>query len=298
MNHGQTYSISGSGFGSLSSNAPALWDTVDNQTLYNGLSDGADIPVDPNGFWIRSDSPYSDPVNYSTQNLRTSRSTAQYHVDLKGSLGSKDLGDNSVSKFYATWWIKPSNSIYRGPEGRLASTKIIRVWESGNGDDGRLSWTGNQLTAGFGSVNSWGDWQGVSGQWNRVEIYIDSVAGTIQANTNGNSIHDVDYLQLNGRSLNRIWVLGLDPSIPENLDPNLTIDFDDIYVDTTPARVEVCTGSSWENRGACEVQIRSNWSDSQISFKANQGALPNNQNLYLYVVNTDSTVSPPHSIKF
>ncbi|PLX24503.1 hypothetical protein C0580_04985 [Candidatus Parcubacteria bacterium] len=297
LDHGQTYTIDGFGFDNSFTDTPVLWDTVDNQSFYDGLESGEDIPVADDHFWIRNGTQWSDPLDYYTDDLRNNRSTAQYHLSSKGSLGSRDLGDNEVSEFYATWWINPSHDIYDGPNG-LASTKIIRVWESGNGGGGRLSWTGNQLTAGFGSVNEWSNWGGDIGEWNRVEIYIDSANGVIKAYTNGELIHDVDHMELDGHYLNRIWVLGLDPSIPENLDSDLTVDFDDVYVDTNQARVELCLGSSWDARGMCEIQIKTDWSDSQISFEANQGSFSENEILYLYVIDKDGNASNAYPVSF
>jgi hypothetical protein len=66
---------------------------------------------------------------------------------------------------------------------------------------------------------------------------------------------------------------------------------DDYYVDSSVARVEVCTGSTWATRGDCEIQIPSAWSANAITIKANQGAIPAGAARYLYVVDPDGVAS-------
>lgn len=68
-------------------------------------------------------------------------------------------------------------------------------------------------------------------------------------------------------------------------DTVIDITVDDVYVDNTLARVELCDSPNWSSCSVKEVQIPSAWSSSQISFSFNQGSLP--ASAYLYVV--DST---------
>ncbi|MFH1586798.1 MAG: hypothetical protein ABID38_03005 [Candidatus Diapherotrites archaeon] len=86
-------------------------------------------------------------------------------------------------------------------------------------------------------------------------------------------------------------------------DPNDRVWFDEMYIDNTWARIEICNVSAWaerENAGAiCELQIPSSWSNGSIQFTANQGALPGNQNAYLYVIDEFGEVNENgHSIAF
>ena len=61
-------------------------------------------------------------------------------------------------------------------------------------------------------------------------------------------------------------------------------DYDDMYVSYTRARVMLCSGSTWANRGTCEMQPPTTWSDTSISFRMNQGAFANAATTYLYVI--------------
>jgi len=299
ISHDQVVTISGSNFGNKSQAAPALWDAVDNQPAYSNLNEGQVIPTGTAYPW-EENSRYGSDVMYTTARAQRGFREAHYYFPVKGMLTGHDLGGASVDKFYATWWIKPTHDIITGPGGS-ASTKLIRVWEDGNGDHSRLSWTGDQLTfaPGYGQeiVGSWRNWRGQSNQWNRVEVYVDSTNNIYQTVTNGELIYNpTNWQSVPGHPLNKIWVIGLDASYPGNLDPNMMVDFGEIYVDTTPARVEICTGSSWDSRGHCEIQIPQVWSASNIQVKVNQGTLSNGQIAYLYVVNTSNQVSAPQSI--
>lgn len=65
---------------------------------------------------------------------------------------------------------------------------------------------------------------------------------------------------------------------------NPTFWIDDLYVDNTQARVELCSGSSWANRGNCNIQIPSAWSGTSITVSANTASFTDGQTAYLYVV--------------
>lgn len=68
--------------------------------------------------------------------------------------------------------------------------------------------------------------------------------------------------------------------------------WDDVYLDTTPARIELGNAATY---GACthrEIQIPSAWSDSQVSLTMNTGTFDGGQTAWLYVVNANNVVSP------
>jgi hypothetical protein len=67
--------------------------------------------------------------------------------------------------------------------------------------------------------------------------------------------------------------------------------FADIYFDTTPQRVMICTGSTWASRGKCEVQIPSAWSPTETTVTVNQGGFPNYTTAYLYIVDASGNAN-------
>jgi hypothetical protein len=63
---------------------------------------------------------------------------------------------------------------------------------------------------------------------------------------------------------------------------------DDVYVDNTRKRVELCSGGPvWANRGECSPQPAVTWSDSTISISANTAGFISGSSAYFYVVGTD-----------
>jgi hypothetical protein len=82
--------------------------------------------------------------------------------------------------------------------------------------------------------------------------------------------------------------------------------FDDVYIDNTRARIEICDTSSWSERetnGAhCEIQIPiSGWDDGtgeNINFISNQGAFVGGQTYYLFVIDENGVASNAVSVSF
>ena len=72
---------------------------------------------------------------------------------------------------------------------------------------------------------------------------------------------------------------------------NLKIYMDDVYVDTTQARVELCDSSTWSARTHCEIQPATAWSDTGATITLNQGSFTNGTTAYLYVVDSAGNTS-------
>lgn len=66
--------------------------------------------------------------------------------------------------------------------------------------------------------------------------------------------------------------------------------FDDIYVQTTPARVELCNASTWASRTQCEIQVPTSWTNTVITFSGNRGSFQNGT-AYLYVIEQTGSVN-------
>ena len=67
--------------------------------------------------------------------------------------------------------------------------------------------------------------------------------------------------------------------------------YNDIYLDNTQARIEICNSSTWSNRNNCEIQIPFTWSDASITFIVNQATFNNGATAYLYVVDSTGAVN-------
>ena len=67
--------------------------------------------------------------------------------------------------------------------------------------------------------------------------------------------------------------------------------WDDVYIDTTQARVEIGDAPTYEASLHREIQLPTAWSDSSITITVNQGGFSNLPNLYLYVTDSDGHVN-------
>ena len=77
------------------------------------------------------------------------------------------------------------------------------------------------------------------------------------------------------------------PAMPDKQAGDFWVYIDDIYVDKTPSRIEICSGPSWNYKDKCEVQIPSSWTDTTISVTVvSQEAMPSSTNRYIYVVDS------------
>lgn len=67
--------------------------------------------------------------------------------------------------------------------------------------------------------------------------------------------------------------------------------YDDVYIDTTLARVEMCDTPVWADRTHCEIQPATSWADAQIKVSYNPGNFTTGQNVYVYVVDSNGLVN-------
>lgn len=73
--------------------------------------------------------------------------------------------------------------------------------------------------------------------------------------------------------------------------------FDDLYVATTQARVEICNSATWSDCKKREIQIVNStvsgysWNDSRITVDVHTGSFSSSEDKYLYIVTADGSVN-------
>lgn len=241
-------------------------------------------------------------MRYSTSRPQRGVSTAEYY----NPPGNHDgwLGQNTKSfnpsVLYVSWWFYPSEAWYTVN----SSVKLMRLGDVAdfNSQQFMFSWTEWQIyvdnnvptLAGCGGMNGT-YWRGTPGQWNREELEIDTVNGTIKAWTNGQVEFNARYSPScdNNTTPHFIYRIGADNNL-DDTSANYYAYYDDFYVDTVRTRVEVCNSSTWAGRtaSACEIQISSAWSANSVTVKTNQGALGSLIGKYLYVMDPAGNVNP------
>jgi len=66
---------------------------------------------------------------------------------------------------------------------------------------------------------------------------------------------------------------------------------DDVYVDTSQARVEICDSANWAARSRCEIQPATAWSTTSATVTLNRGSFSPSDGAYLYVVEPSGRVN-------
>lgn len=288
--HNGTVTIGGSGFGSKTAAAPVLWDTVDNQATYSGLSDGATIPTGGGNPWPNN---HNGTVKYDRSSVqRHGNSTAAYTANaVNGLFVEKNIPTSHY--MYISWWWKPASS----PMGSADhSSKFFRASNSRDVVNKTFSWN-QQSDYVYSSPNycqngggiNWAGWSGNTGQWNFMEAWFDSVNRRYETTVNGVSNGVINWNLCSAFDFDQVNAIGWDSGGSNPF--ALRFWMDDIYVDNALSRVMICSGSTWGNRSHCEMQIPSSWGQSSITARVNQGTFGSGSGAYIYVVDTAGTAN-------
>jgi hypothetical protein len=289
VSNGGSVTITGSGFGTKSVVPPQLWDTVDNQSAYSGLSDGDTIPYGSGKPWYyNGEMGGNENVKYETTDTqRHANSSAMYKGGGSSNLGGLNVTDTGT--VYVYW-----NFYGTTCSGCVSTEKYLRLSDATDKTSRTFSWARQRAyiyippntggcyapwTAAFSHTNA---------TWHTLEVLIDSSNAYFQIYVDGASQGSYDWSGQGctaGTSFDQVWRIGWDGS------PSITMYMDDIYVDNTAQRVMLCTGSTWSSRGHCEIQIPTAWSTGEITTTVNTGVFTNEETVYLYIVDSSNNAN-------
>ena len=310
ISNGQSITISGGNFGGKTiPAAPYFWDTVDNQSAYTGLVDGADVPVgqsnDPFASYMQGGGRGNTPTINKSLPVLPYRSSSYNCVDTQGyecGLNGLTKGIPYSNQAYFSWWIYPNYNI-----SPTSSDKLIRLNHNciDDSSDVQFVWTTNLTTGvyinGTGEIamGGSGTWFGAGftpsynlpssstpTSWQFVEVLIDYNTQNITLYTNGTTIFSatLPFGSLAtvpmSENISALCSIGLN----NNEEVTGYENWGDIYMDTTFQRAELCPGSTWATRGQCTMLIPSAWSPTSITATVNQGSFSNGSDAYIYVV--------------
>ena len=300
---GQKVTLKGENFGS----APGvvLWDTVGNQTAYQGINDGEAAPS--GDVWGRT-SVLID--REGTQ--RHAYSTAQYesvgggetHRVARPVVPNGFWEDPEQDELFVSWWIKFDRNIYEADNN--AAHKLIRVWGGGSSDF-RMSWNSrNSIGAYDSNDNSPGSITSYSlvdatklwkkNQWQLHEIWVSAKEGEIKAYVDGKLVNhwqsdDSRFLKKTHPKGPRLTLLGWNPSHGNGVIDDAKFKMSDIAVQTSQARVLISDENKFSESENHEYQPILDWSNSEVSINVNYGALSKEDDLYLYLVDSEGVVN-------
>ena len=302
--NGQAITITGLGFGAKVPAAPLKWDNFD-----------TGVPGEIIQGWQIDSAKSLYLPKYSTEVTRTPGSQSLYQHYMDGNYGCAvyiyPLPD--FQKLYVSgWWY---NEVGGAPS---RNTKLINlsggqgysnVAQPQNRTDLYPSNPNGHLYATtrdgeeIGDYSLRGDLH--SNEWMRMERYVD--VGTING---GDGISWIkrnlqDWAEIRGTMYsdeNKYTLLLITHYFAQDVGtpkPWMKSFWDELYVDTTPARVEIGDAPTWNACTHREIQVPFAWDNTGISFVVNRGTFPPNSSAYLYIVDgngSDSVVGYPINI--
>ncbi|MCL7945690.1 hypothetical protein [Marinobacter sp. ATCH36] len=181
-----------------------------------------------------------------------------------------------------------SGSGYESP----GSQKYIRIWEDPYGKDGiRLSWTQMHQT-GMGVVN----WEAKplnGGDWNHLEVALDTEKGRADFFLNGDNFTGFDFdpsEDFGGQWSPTVALLGLNGKVGKLQEGEI----DDIYIDSSLQRVAIGDAANYADLTDYEIQRPTSWSSEKIEFQLVLGQFESRDTLsglYVYVFDNDGKVN-------
>lgn len=187
-----------------------------------------------------------------------------------------------------------SGSGYETP----GSQKYVRIWEDPYGKEGiRFSWTQmHQTLASADGATSIVNWEAKplrGGEWNHLELEMDTQDGRIDVYLNGDNFTGFNFdssIDEAGRWSPTVALLGLNGKVGKLQESEI----DDIYFDKTYQRVIIGDSPEYKNLANYEVQRPVAWKDGQIELALFLGQFRDRGTLgglYVYVFDKEGSVN-------
>ena len=317
LTHGSSYTITGTGFGAKTTVAPLRWDDFDSGTI------GATLPDQDSGGWTTlSVQPGKEP-RYSNAVVRWTGSLSLYQDFTEGNYSSSlSLWGLFDGEIYLSGWF------YRTTSGALSRNfKWIQMrqfdlddacWEFRQDaypstDSGHIYVSncsaGQQIgcddeigISGYTAENC-NMYYGMNGDlktgaWHRYKIWLTQGVPYFTDSHVRINLDSSEWMYMDGPFLpgdcrfQNLWLAFYFATDTGSPTPSMETWWDELYVDTTQARVEIGDAATFDGCSHREIQIPQNtWNDTTIQFKTNKGTFITGHTYYLYVVDGSGNVN-------
>ncbi|MBE8716033.1 hypothetical protein C4F51_02390 [Cellvibrio sp. KB43] len=247
------------------------------------------VPTSANHKWKNNTNSYGKPFHFTeSEDTKSHRKSVFYEATAKSTFlmePNYQPQDSQRKRLFVSWWYKPSMD----PSTDGGSNKFIRIWDNSSGYGTRISWTQMHLTC--GEKVHWGRWNGQVNEWNHHMIDVDLEKKSTRTWINGQLIHDLACEKDPGYPNLPLHVrlLGFEHNL--NLFQNMTTALTDIYIASSPARVEISEDSRWTPAMKKEILPIKSWTDNKIVVGFHDGLVKTSGKTYLYVINHDEKVN-------
>jgi hypothetical protein len=309
--------IAGSGFGVQDSSPEFLKDNIAAGAPGNEFS-----KLNWSQFYTTNKAVYTSDESHSGNNSILFSFTESSSCGLMYDHGS------TVNEFYLTAWIKlvksDTQTRFQWKNWRLKNTNDYHVaLDDHSGIIGDCWWGANPGIWGNADVQIYCDGSALQDEkatlesdaflfdtWQRIEAYYEksdtgTENGQFEWRRIGRSSGEVivsNYTAMTHTAdcSDQLWRYLLLGHYYGNLSGgegrDMKIYYDDVYLSSTQARVEIGDALTWENCTHREIQVPTAWSSSSITVTVNQGSFKNGDSAYLFVVDGDGNVSNGYPI--
>ena len=315
LNHKDTITISGSGFGSKATAAPVVWDDAT----------GSDISNSWDGAWPNTTPSYNTNYYSPMRGINPPHShDARYIAGAHATSTGANSGYNvvvfkniSLQPFpfhiYASWyqradtaWIFGGDNNYKTFAYSICCSpyEMPNNWYTAYGpphpssktDSAQWLFTddgGSMSNPDVNGHNVWWDTavNPMAGTWSKVEIAIkvtDQTNGYVKMWENGHQV--MGYVGPTDKYPGTRRTIGIG-GYARMQEPSNWRYFDDVYLDTTLSHVVLADKPLLSQAKIIENQIPSSWSDGSITATVNLGQFTQGQTAYLFVVDSSGTPS-------
>ncbi|HWB78261.1 MAG TPA: hypothetical protein VG755_25020 [Nannocystaceae bacterium] len=308
--HGSEVTLQGSGFGAKASAAPYVWDTIDAPDPAS-KDDPATI-----GEWGENTCGSCTTSDASSRHARsTHNATADFGAPGGFAVFDLDQGKTATTWYGGFWFMLGEDWHWCPFDGNglynLANVKFgARFYSTENVNLAIASHTGDSIVAmEYCDASSPGyvGWDATQmftlGTWHHIQLEfragdLDTSNGVLRMWLDGAlqwEFTDImtNCSELNGSAGFDMDGLGFYNSWHDSCgyDGSSMLWIDDVYADTTWARVEIGDAPVYGDSTRRELQPASAWADGSIAFALNQGAFEAGESAWVFVVDADGVAS-------
>jgi len=308
VSHGQSITITGAGFGTKTTAAPLVWDDFESGTVDEPVE--GESPVIGSNWSIGAS--LGNPV-YSTSVVRVG-SSKSVSIPFGPSMYRNYLSIRSDSdEYYFSFWARFSSQedgdrnwkpyyIYPPAITDLVPSQALGIWGPSGG-----GWRVSAASQDHTADGCWGPGDlldDIEDLWIRYEVYIKQSSPNQEDGATMISLHydsSTKVIKSFGNSAMKTRSGALAYGTINigvyygSGGQNATVYLDDVYFDTTQARVEVGNNAIWASCTRREIQIPTAWAAGEITITVNQSSFSTGT-AYLFVVDADGVVSDGYEI--
>ncbi|WP_321371092.1 Calx-beta domain-containing protein [uncultured Desulfuromusa sp.] len=304
VSDGLSITVSGTDFGS----APDVIVFDDFESGATGADIATGVGSAKYGEWARRDG--SSYYGATASVSGTQSFTTDYSVHYSNWIQA-DLPANTRNVFISWWLYLPAGDNYPGEGGSGINWKQMWLQGSDTGDDDLVlptrhsSWqiNGNEGDPGYSNYTTVNF---VKGEWKRLWVWL---KGSTSSTSNDGEVKFWELLNTgvvqreNDTAANNLKASGVwervRPNGFGNQASNCITSFDDIYIAAGPnaqARVEIGNASTYADSTRLTILTPTFWSDTSITATVNTGSFSTGDTAYLFVIDSNGTVSPGHPV--